>query len=223
MMRLGSNKYRLVILGVGIVALAFYYLLSNTQLSKTNDSATASSTSLVFHQGSEGNGTSGANVIEEPKPIDAHTVPVKDFLKNEATLVGKIDSDPNASERKIIDYAQTLAPSDFAYLKDSALDTKQSGDERFLSVYILTKAAISNVTEELSAIANAPMPNGKIDGRIYDQEVLIRAQALEGLASNKNKSLAENQLRQYIAKQNDVSLIAHAKRLLEEIKRRSKI
>lgn len=142
------------------------------------------------------------------------------FLKMESKKIGQIDSDPAATESRLVEFARLMGAPELTRLKQVALQMDVPGDERFLSAYLLSKSGSAHAIIELMAIARAPVPeNVSRDSRMYDQEVMIRAQAIEGLASVNDRNQARQLLREFLNREGNVSLAEHARRTLQDLER----
>ncbi|MCB0386646.1 MAG: hypothetical protein KDD43_14735 [Bdellovibrionales bacterium] len=132
-------------------------------------------------------------------------------MKKEATLVGQADQDPQVTLLRLKTVASQLGMDQFEKLKSLALDLSLGGDERFLSAYLLSLNGSEASMASLKGLALAPLPEKKMDSRLYDQEIMIRGQALEGLAQS---TKANEHLSEFLRRQDNVPLAEHAQRLL---------
>ncbi|MCB0367403.1 MAG: hypothetical protein H6624_00705 [Bdellovibrionaceae bacterium] len=136
---------------------------------------------------------------------------LNEFVKKEATLVGQPDQDPQETLLRLKTVAGQLGQEQFERLKALALDLSLPGDERFLSAYLLSLNQTEASMSSLKSLALAPLPKSKMDARLYDQEIMIRGQALEGLAQS---TKAKEHLTDFLRHQDNVPLAEHAQRLI---------
>lgn len=179
----------------------------------------------------------GAPVGTRSNVMDVHPDPVKsvpseatkanpgeassviEFVEQESLRVGQTDSNPEQTQQRLNEFADQLSPGQAQTLFQTSLDQKISGDQRFLSAYILSLSDQTHVFDALDRLATAPISiSPKEAPRLYEQEVMIRTQALEGLASlPKDQALAA--LSSYLDKIQEPLLIRHTQRLIAQIER----
>lgn len=150
-------------------------------------------------------------------PIAEETPSVQVFLQNEAQRIGHIDPEPERTLLRLKDFAQKLGPDEFVTLSRAALNIQLGGDMRFLAVYLMSLAEGSGAVPPLMTVAEAPLPKVRMDSRLYDQEILIRTQALEGIARRDSVQIRRRRLQEYILRQGNVSLVGQAHRLLRNL------
>ena len=133
------------------------------------------------------------------------------FLADEAKQVGAIDANPQATTERLGIVAQALDAEESAWLGQRALDAKEDGDARFLSVYLLAKGNPDNSLEALKQIAVAKLPQKTSESRL-DLERQIRAMAIEGISGARGVTAARDELKEIAARQTDPFLYDRAQR-----------
>lgn len=93
-----------------------------------------------------------------------------------------ITTDPAEAESKLADYAKTLNDEDIVNLKNNALNSKLSGDERLISIELIMRSNTSNHNSELLQIANATLIDHQNPTR-NSEELAFRARAIEGITA----------------------------------------
>ena len=51
--------------------------------------------------------------------------------------MARVDSDPGATQKRLMEKALTLKPAELNWLKKTAVENEATHDERFLAVYML--------------------------------------------------------------------------------------
>ena len=146
---------------------------------------------------------------------------VEEFIHQEARAMGKTDQTPTTTKERLQTIADRLEKRDLTQLLKLAIDFKRNGDERFLSVYLMSLSQHPQAAATLMGVALTPFPQQKLDPRLYDQEVVIRSQALEGIARQKPPEKSRQHLKKFLASQNNVPLAHQAQRLLWETTHRN--
>ena len=142
--------------------------------------------------------------------------PVEKFVRSESLRVGQADPDPVKTHARLRSVARSLGRRDLETLKHSALNTSIGNDRRFLSVYLLAISDNAQAVPALLNIALAPMSIQDSTSVHYAEELMIRTQALEGMARQGPESLGK-----FLSHQDNSFLADQARRLLRERKRRS--
>lgn len=151
---------------------------------------------------------------QTPKPS---LTEIQEFVRLESLAIGHIDENPEATKQKLVEYVEALDVEGFATLANLALNVKNNGDQRFLAVYLMALSTSEIVVDHLMDVAEAPMPSARMDERLMDQEIIIRTQALEGLAKIGSVEERRKRLNQYLSRQSHVSLAGQAHRLLQDL------
>lgn len=158
-----------------------------------------------------------------PAPTEdlEHLSAVEKFVAGESLKVGKPDSNPQKSFEKLQAVARGLKRMDVENLKKTALNNELNNDRRFMSVYLLTLADNASTAPALMSIALDPLTIQDMSSRLYAEELMIRTQALQGLAKYQPNE-GEGPLHQYLQKQDNSFLADQARRLLNEKMKRSR-
>lgn len=142
-------------------------------------------------------------VPDSPKGID-----VDQWVKTEALKVGQVDTDPAQSLLRMRGVSNLLRKKDFVYLKQLALDGKANGDERFVAIYILGLSPSSRAQSALREVAVAKIPKSNSD-RLYSEDVVIRAHALEAMVKRLPPADAKQFLKDVLRRTSDPALAKH--------------
>lgn len=148
-------------------------------------------------------------------PNDASLTPVERFIRQESVRVGKPDPDPMSTQKKLKAVAESLKKMDIQNLKRAALDHSLNNDQRFLSAYILSLSSSAETKSALFSIASDPLTVQDISSRLYAEELMIRTQALEGLAKHQPRT-GRGPLDDFLARQDNSFLADQARRVLQE-------
>ena len=139
---------------------------------------------------------------------------LRGFLKKEANQIGKLEPNPEEKEKKLKELVQTLRGEDFQTLSSDALDLKLSGDERYLSSYLLSLAQDESALGPIEKLAEAQIPDLSPDSPLRAIELSIRAQALEGFENFVNSDGAKTKLIEIIQNLSDPFLVERAQHIL---------
>ncbi|MGE0762305.1 MAG: hypothetical protein AB7N80_03395 [Bdellovibrionales bacterium] len=141
--------------------------------------------------------------------------PIEKFVYHESQKVGRPDPDPKRSFERLKAVAHGLKRMDIESLKRTALNNDLDNDHRFLSVYLLALARNQDAAPALLGIALDPLTVQDMSSPLYAEELMIRTQALEGLA-NYQPAQGPGPLQRYLQKQDNSFLADQARRLLKE-------
>lgn len=109
-------------------------------------------------------------------------------LKIESDLIGQTTDHIEETEKRLQKMAEALDSSQLSYLKNVVMDLNQAGDERALAIELLSRNASSVAAQTLKEFA---LSNDRgLRGVAKDQEIVFKAQAIEGIAAQSQKSLA---------------------------------
>lgn len=158
----------------------------------------------------------GGTTRPSPKPAEEESSekdlsPVERFVKSESLKIGRPDPNPARSHARLKAVAKGLGRKDMDLLKRSALNTSLNNDRRFLSVYLLAISENPTATSALMSVALAPMSIQDSTSVHYAEELMIRTQALEGLARQDRGAL-----RRALSHQDNSFLADQTRRLLRE-------
>jgi len=151
-----------------------------------------------------------SKATKEEKP-ETNLSPVEKFVKSESPRIGRPDPDPAKSHARLKAVAKSLGRKDIDALKRTALNTSLNNDRRFLSVYLLAISGNQAASSALMSVALAPLSIQDTTSIHYAEELMIRTQALEGLARQEPGAL-----RKVLSHQDNAFLADQTKRLLKE-------
>lgn len=135
---------------------------------------------------------------------------IRHWLSLEAVKAGRVDSDPSATVLDLKKRALTLKNSELEILKATALSPEASGDERFLSVYIIGLAESAAARDFLKEIGGARLPS-TVNDRAYSDEVVIRAHALDAVVKRLSPADSIKYLKDVLANTTDPAVARHAR------------
>ena len=116
-------------------------------------------------------------VAGDAKPLTA----VEEKLRQEASLVGRMDSAPEDTEERLQKWAHTLSKEELEQLEETALDIKKPQDDRFLAVMLMAWSEKAEALENLKDIALAEIDPYLTPNRRGDFERILRMQAVDGM------------------------------------------
>lgn len=112
-------------------------------------------------------------------------------FKQEALQMSQLQNDPEAVQLRLQALAREMTPKDVEGLYEIISDDQKDGDQRALAIELLS---IKNDTSSLIALQNFVGNNKNINGTKWDRkkelETVLRAQAVEGIASFPQKDIA---------------------------------
>ncbi|MBX7231134.1 MAG: hypothetical protein K1X29_03510 [Bdellovibrionales bacterium] len=141
--------------------------------------------------------------------------PMARFVKMESLRVGTPDENPKQSFKRLKSVASGLNNNDVENLKNISLDRKYNNEQRFLSVYLLALAENPQVAGALMSVALDPLETKDKSSPTYAEELMIRTQALEGIAKVDPRG-RKSRLAEFLKKQDNAFLAEQAKRLIRE-------
>ncbi len=151
--------------------------------------------------------------IKKSYAAEKNLSPVEKFVRMESLKVGQADPDPSKTHARLRAVARGLGKKDLDTLQRSAMNTSLGNDRRFLSVYLLALSENAQSAPALLGIALAPMTIQDSTSVHYAEELMIRTQALEGMARQNPETL-----KKFLANQDNSFLAEQARRLLREKK-----
>lgn len=112
-------------------------------------------------------------------------------FKEEAVQISQLQNDPEAVQTRLKALAQEMTPRDVEGLYEIISDDQKDGDQRALAIELLS---IKNDTSSLIALQNFVGNNKNVNGTKWDRkkelETVLRAQAVEGIASFPQRDIA---------------------------------
>ena len=127
--------------------------------------------------------------------------------------VSRLQENPEAAENKM----QTLAAQYIKKLADVMQDSKNNGDQRAMAVEILSRHQSIESLKKLEDFIQQPSESGAWN-RNREFESVLRAQAIEGIASYPQKDLALSSLRALDPKLNESFLKDRIQRSMAGLK-----
>lgn len=141
-------------------------------------------------------------VVAKPAFISPEVF-VKKF-KSEALQIGKIQNKPEEVEKRLRQLASEMRPQDVEGMYEIISDENANGDQRALAVELLS---MKNDTNSLIALQNFVANKKTINGTKWDVkkelETVLRAQAVESIATYPQKEIALSTLNYLQSKVDD--------------------
>ncbi len=153
------------------------------------------------------------NKIEVPAKTDIETL-----LKNESSQIGLADEHPEQTEKKLTEMTKAFRYADLVKLKQKTLNTDINGDDRMLSVYLLSLSQNERVAQILEDIVLSPILVTDNKSPAYEFENVLRSHAIEGLQNRDNKTQAIKSLNTLITKVSNSYLLDRSQRALAHYK-----
>lgn len=132
-----------------------------------------------------------------PEPVQAPLVAAVNAevfvqrFKKESSEIGKIQNNPELAQNRMKSLAKAMRPQDVQGLYEIISNEKNDGDERALAVELLS---LKNDTASLMALQNFVANNVTVNGTKWDRkkelETILRAQAVESIATYPQKDIA---------------------------------
>ncbi|MGE3759271.1 MAG: hypothetical protein AB7H97_16015 [Pseudobdellovibrionaceae bacterium] len=158
-------------------------------------------------------------VLSQKLSNEAKGLSLEDYLKKEGELVARDDADPEASDARLHERASTLSASDLKSLLEKAKNTSTEGDIRALAIQLVGYSSLNEKIDLLTEFVLSTPPTFNEERKDF-YEVVLRAQAIEGLADSLNsetKDLAVRALQRIPEKTDNQFLVDRANRSLEKI------
>lgn len=211
-----NNKFIFISVTLVVVSFIFYKSQSSKKTNPVRQPALAQSIENVQKNKSPINGLSKKKELTSSSHSNQF---VRNYVVKQSLKMNQVVEDPRAEQEKLKNFAQGLSVKQMKILSEMSLDKSISNDVRFLSVYILSLSNFKEAFVSLLEIANAPIKESPSagEGRLFSEENILRAQALEGIAKLKPVRLAILELKKYIGSQDNVFLIRTAERLLRKL------
>jgi hypothetical protein len=152
--------------------------------------------------------SSPSTINPNPDPRKKETKSDDQFaeqLKRQAARVSAIDVDPDKTQRELERLAASLTPLQIEFLKQRTLSTRVDGDERSLSVYLLSLSPQDGILETLTEIAVSPLPSTSND-RVLTFEETLRATAIDGILRRADQHASEEKMKEINGKTDSVFL-----------------
>lgn len=198
------KNYKLLIF---IVASFLLILFEITYIKKDATKNNQLTKEQTAHRQQEREPQATPSKADDEKPNPAKDVNHNNIIENESRQIGLIDEHPDQTEKRLKELAYSLKPKDLRELKQKTLNMSLNGDDRMLSVYLLSLSQHENTAQLLEDIAATPIQIPKDQYRQYEFENVLRSQAIEGLQNRENKNQAISSLSKLISKLSDSYLL----------------
>jgi hypothetical protein len=146
---------------------------------------------------------------------------IDQIVQQEALKIGRVDSNPNETEKRLLLIARGLTVNQLNRLTQIANDQSRNGDDRFIAVFFLGRSQNVQTIPLLLTVADSPLPYSASHGALYEQEVLVRSAALEEISVQTDRAQVRSELLKYLARQDKLALARHTQRLLNSITQRA--
>lgn len=112
-------------------------------------------------------------------------------FKKESLQISKTQDDPESTQRRMKELASVMTRRDVQAIYEIISDEKNDGDHRALAIELLS---LKNDTASLTALQNFVGNNTNVNGTKWDRkkelETILRAQAVESIATYPQKEIA---------------------------------
>ena len=127
-----------------------------------------------------------AEVAEETSDTSALAQFMSDF-KYEVFQIGKVQSNTDEVENRLQGLARQMEPEHRNYLKSILQNQKNNGDDRAMAIELLSR---SQTPEAAEILKNYATDTSMSLGTRAEQELVFKAQAIEGVAAYQDQNLA---------------------------------
>jgi|GEM_PF-6789997 len=138
---------------------------------------------------------------------------VMDLYESESKRVGKVDKNPELTEKRLTAAAKELSAEEIQWLGEQALDGKGEMDARFFAAYLMGLSGSAASIQTLGQVALSPIQPNKNEMKMQEERVL-RMQTVEGIAHACKEAGAKEKLLEIIATQTDEGVRDRAHRAL---------
>ena len=149
--------------------------------------------------------TLSSEVLKDPEVTEF----VQKFEK-ETELVGVPTNNLEALDARLQQFSESLTEKQILYLKDLLFNLNQSGDSRAMAIELLSRSKNTMATEILKNFST--VSNSSLTGASRDQEIVFKAQAIEGISMQPEKNLAVKYLDEISQKTDSTFLNDRAQR-----------
>lgn len=178
-------KKRLFVLGISsLLAFSFYFLFfsSSPVVLKVGEILDSSTLQPVFPFNS--------SVRNSSSETQSHVASSESFhlrFQKELQFLGQVDPHPEETEKKLQSWAEALNDKELKELESLIKDSHRSGDERMLSVYLLSRNQTETATSILETLVLSSFRAKEVE---ISLPTVLKMQALEGLETRLNKTEA---------------------------------
>lgn len=123
----------------------------------------------------------------------------KSEFKYEVAQIGQVQVDTEAVENRLQAFARQMEPDHRNYLKTILMSEKSNGDERALAIELLTRNQTPEAAEILKNYSLSDSTTGNLKS---GEDIIFKAQAIEGLAGYQDRNLAISYLNEISRKTN---------------------
>jgi hypothetical protein len=164
---------------------------------------------------------SATKVIHHQGDSSSEISAIDQIVQTEALKIGRVDSNPNETEKRLLLIARGLTMNQLNRLKQIANDQSLNGDDRFIAVFFLGRSQNVQSLPLLLDVADSPLPSSAKQGALYEQEVLIRSAALEEISNQTDRTQVKRELLKHLARQDNFRLARFTQRLINSITQRA--
>ncbi len=164
--------------------------------------------------------TTGKNQVTSADEAKSETIPAINFetkFVQVTQAVSQLQENPEVAEQKMQALAGELSSRDIKKLSEVMQDAKSNGDQRAMAVELLSRHQSIDSLKQLENFIQQPLAGGAWN-RNREFESVLRAQAIEGIASYPQKDLALSSLMGLDPKLNESFLKDRIKRSMAGLK-----
>jgi hypothetical protein len=123
----------------------------------------------------------------------------KSEFRQEVSQIGRVQTDTEAVENRLQAVARQMEPEHRNYLKMILNSEKSNGDERAMAIELLTRNQTPEAAEILKNYSLSDSTTGNLKS---GEDIIFKAQAIEGLAGYQDRELAISYLNEIGQKTN---------------------
>lgn len=139
----------------------------------------------------------------------------KSDFKYEVFQIGQTQANPDQIENRLQGLARQMEPAHRLYLKSILIDTNMNGDDRAMAIELLSR---NQTRESAEILKNYTIADADVTKTQTEQEMVHKAQAIEGLAVYQDRNVALAYLDEVTKKTNYQFLQDRARRAEASLK-----
>lgn len=195
-----ARNYYLLFLGLLVGFLTMDYFLNQKIMHLKSRNPTV--VKNIKNSDSISKPEAAAVVVEKTPTEDSAQDSIQQFkseFKQEVSQIGQVQADTETVENRLQAIARQMEPAHRDYLKLVLMNEKSNGDERAMAIELLTRNQTAEAAEILKNYSLSDSASGNLKS---DEDIVFKAQAIEGLAGYQDRNLAISYLNEISQKTN---------------------